>query len=211
MIRYIFLLFPVFMQCTCTPLTSDNCVENYKFEIPFQFYPQIDTFHLNDTFWIESTIPPLLYDSISKSEQSFGDFQHQIYFHFSSRGADIDLFGSDNFDYINLTGNSQRGTKGPGKLFFAGYETLADNSRVIKVAFIPKKIGLYSFGMLHFYEDYQSDDGIIKEGCTEEITLRYRTNDRNPDNNFEMLEGTVAWPHKAGMLEDGGYAFRVVE
>jgi hypothetical protein len=216
MIRYFFYLcILTFTYSSCDFLSPDGttaaCVRDYEFTIPLTFYPKIDTFRINDTFWIECTIPSMLYDTFSMKEYSSWNFPNIIYLSIVERDTVLRFTGADNFEYINLNGNTQRGTLGETRLFLTGFEMQADSSRKISIAFIPKKVGLYSSSIFTLYDDYEFENGVFEEKCNEHITLRFSLYDYDPNNNFELLTGTMSWPNISEMMKSGGYAFRVVE
>jgi hypothetical protein len=210
-------MLPLLSSCGLAP--PYDCEKEYKFTIPFRLYPEKDTFRIGDTLWLESEIPPLLYDSISQQEYSLGSFKHIVYARFGRKDDSTQLStGSSNFDYASLIGACQRGIQGPSTEFRFNYRLNADLSNSLKFYFIPKVKGLYAFSMYTLtYDDYSTDDGrndrgIISKPCLEILSMRFRTNNADKNNNFALLEGnTYITQNESIFLSSGAYAFWVAE
>jgi hypothetical protein len=217
--RYLILFAMLPLLSSCGLILPDACEKEYKFTIPFRLYPEKDTFRIGDTLWLESEIPPLLYDSISQQEYSLGSFKHIVYASFNRKDDSTQLStGSSNFDYASLTGACQRGIQGPSTEFRFNYRLNADLSNSLKFYFIPKVKGLYSFSMYTLtYDDYSTDDGrndrgIISKPCLEVLWMRFRTNNADKNNNFALLEGNPYITQNESIFHSAGaYAFWVAE
>ena len=201
----------LFSSCqSCDP--PQDCYQDYKFTIPVSLYPAKDTFKIGDTIWLESEISSTLFDSISQSNISFNDFEHTIYGSIDKFYQHFQSFAENNFQYINIEGAMEvAGTVGAPSFLRLKYIKTANEKQVIKAGIVPEIKGLYRIGFFTPSESYYTETGIIKQNCTETILMRFNMNGRISDNNYHILQGYPNINTAEGFINEGEYAFWVIE
>lgn len=201
----------LFSSCqSCHP--AKDCYQDYEFTIPVSIYPAKDTFKIGDTIWLESEISNILFDSVSQSNLNFNDFEHKIYGGIDRYDQSNPSFAENNFKYLNVDGKIEVNGGGALPSFLRlKYIKTSPNIQTIKVGIVPEITGLYRIGFLIFSEDYYSETGIIKQGCTETIIMRFNMNNRVDDNNYHLLQGYPSINSAEGFKNEGEYAFWVVD
>src|SRR4030095_8683815 len=69
----LFLILAIMLSSQC----GKNCSKAIQFQIPIRILPQLETFQVNDTLWVEMNIPTVLQDMLSMESINVGyhDFQ----------------------------------------------------------------------------------------------------------------------------------------
>jgi hypothetical protein len=213
MYKYAIFITIAFWGFNSCSLFIDTCYQEYEFTFPCSLSPKKDTFSIGDTIWMSFFIPTNVYDNISQQEYSFGDFEHKINFSIDSAGSVGTYFDEQYFDIVNIKGRLILGSLGIDRVFRLDFDSSTSGDSV-EFAIIPKNIGTYVMNFGYATTDYYSEkNSIIKENCTEYIQVYLGMNNRDSDNNYEMIpdyfEQTNA--SKEETLDAGVYIFRVIQ
>lgn len=211
---YLFLALSVYNCSSCDPIGQEKCKKNVSFEIQMSLSPELDTFSLGDTIWVESTINRKLLDLKSGDSIFVDTFDFKIH---SGIDKYIDTtniyFGENSFDYVNHTGkfivfNSNISTA----LLLYKKDISGQN---IKFGMIPKETGNFIISFYNLRNDLV--DINIPEECQINISdFKYRMN-QGENNNYHLVDSFyhIIYPNsnydENDFNHDGGYAFVVIE
>lgn len=152
----------------CNPIRFD-CTENkYTFLASIQAYPDLDSIHIGDTIWFESTIPTQLTDKAtnqvidySKAENLGGDMGFVKFI----GGGNINNPGvepaADDFDYFIKIGNVLANPVLPAQNRNYGFSEV-NNQYKFMLGVIPKQTGVFIMGMGDIANVFRKSDKCTK-------------------------------------------------
>lgn len=207
----IFLLILCFQDCGSCKLDKTECERVYDFEIPFSLSPEIDTFNLGDTIWIESNFDILLPDRSTGKKINIDNFDFKIKTGFSR----IDTLGYDssidNFEVINFKGRYDVKNLGANLSIIKVEYQNEIQFRSLKVGIVLKKKGIFQTSFTNISTDLEENINLTETNCTQKIRLSYKMND-GEDNNYYLEQYDL---NKIPSLEDfrrtGAYNFVIIE
>ncbi len=208
LIAYFFML----LLCSCGLFIDKDCFDNneYKFYLPFTLTPAQDTFHINDTIWVQANFSDELLDS--NSLKTYHLENEPLYCNFYL--DHIDTIGITtafpDFQLFVDTGTVSTGGGPEGGLKWIKY-VYDSNHYKFYIRLIPLKEGTYLLG---FSSEPRQDVNFQKK-CPGELMDVYFTTNDGAENNFYLMAQSPDSNINAVPLKNfnftGSYCFRVVE
>lgn len=173
------------ISCSCNKIKT-ACIDNgYSFKIGAKVFPDKDSINVGDTIWIEITTPTSLIDITSNkiinysgalnfdNSFSFGKFTGDG--SFSDPGA---IYSANDFITNAVEGHR---VDNPATEGFREFSFLENNNLYkLKVAIIPKKIGIYAIGISDGVNVNRESDKCTKSNFSVSI--------ENTNQHFYFLE-----------------------
>ena len=201
--------------CTsCDPTGTTKCKKEYTFELSMSLSPALDTFTLQDTIWIESTINRKLLDLTSGDSVFIDTFDFKINSGTNKFIPDVGTERAENkFSYVNEIGyfyvNNLSISK--GQLFFKK----GINGQKIRFGMIPKETGIYDISFYLLTDNLRDVD--FPKDCHVDIVEVFKRMNTGSNNNFHLVKDFYKefFPDSDYDEDDfnhgGGYAFVVVQ
>ncbi len=143
---YYFLISSVGIYATCNK--RNDCLQiTYSFEGNYRSYPDLDSININDTIWLESTIPTQLMDLIRNQITDYSDAENlgMVIGYGELIGGDLlnpgGLPAANNFENILIKGLSVQSFKPDQVREFLFKEE--GGMYYFKLGIVPKKKGLF--------------------------------------------------------------------
>jgi len=192
----IILLMGVLMSSSCTK----NCEYGFQFKQDISIYPNSDTIHLGDTFYIEIQNPTRMWNSkqeeyvelkdyppifeIRNCKLTTDDRDREISYHTDGRKDFILRNDTTSFEYINIKGEIH--TKAP--LYYSIYFDIENDSFIHKSAIIARDTGqfLFMFVDANAYSIGTSMSSVETDCYKRWYVTLYSVNNNN--TNFYLLE-----------------------
>lgn len=211
MFKLFFPLTLIFTICIAADCERQNsCSKEYKFVFSVSLAPELDTFHIGDTIWINFEYNNnALADLSSGNTISANDFEFYFEMYLGRFDSISVNDGLDYFEYSTITGNISR-------QYFTGISLLnfdfEENAYERKLQFylIPNLSGNYLIGFESILNSTEVE--FIDPICQESLDISFKLND-GINNNFEFYKensiDTLITPE--GFQEGGLFAFSVVD
>lgn len=184
-------IFPVFLlvliqACTsCDIKGTTKCKKEYTFEIKLTLNPALDTFTLQDTIWIESTINRKLLDLTSGDSVFIDTFDFKINSGIKKFIPSLGTERAENkFSYVNNVGgfyvNNLSISK--GQLI---YEKGIYGQK-LRFGMIPKEKGVFKIGFYLLGDNLRDVD--FPEDCHVDIVEVFKKMNTGTNNNFHLVK-----------------------
>jgi hypothetical protein len=164
----------------------NNCPDHLEFDLPIEAYGVSDTVSMNDTIRIKVTIPDKLYERVTNKRFQFTDYDFKLITYIVKHDTfPAEPVTESYFDWITQTGQS--------KFIAGGYSVIPsyhDNIYQYEVRIIPRKSGLFEFGMNSLFDTSQLDE---PDGpCSEKPVNVYMKLQNSIDVNYEFLQKSTS-------------------
>jgi hypothetical protein len=122
----------------------------YSFEGSYRAYPALDSIHINDTIWLESTVPVQLYDFVSNQTVDFSRAENLGFAanYIEMTGGDVQNPGgipaANNFTNVLIKGIEIPSPNLEQTRVFRFTEE--NGNYFLKLGIVPKKKGLFLLG-----------------------------------------------------------------
>ncbi len=203
--------FFITINCNCNK--DEDCIKDYKFQIPFNLTPQIDTFKIGDTIWVSSDFSNEIKELNYSEPITLKDFDFRS--ELTIEKISVDPFQNANleFDIIEKQGNLNLIPLIGTSTFLVEYDYVDDTYKV-DFGFVPQGKGLYTLVLSSLITE-DSESLSTRPDCKEEIkSIEYLLNG-GENNNYEFIsqsaDSLIRTTTKDIYDEYGQYSFYVIE